>query len=672
MRLAFLILFVLTFSACDNEFISSSGKFDDGETVSDRKYKFFNSRSPENTTGRKSLSRGTDRFFNIDALDGGAAGTALIIPASGKKVEMNLVNASIKAAAEAVLGKTLNRSYVVSDNVKGRITIQTTGPVPKSALFDLFVAGLELNNTRIEKEGNVLRIVPGRGGSRQYRSVQNAGVGGSAIVVAPLKYISASQMVTLLQPSIEDGLKVSADKRRNLLLLSGNKAQLRSAIDAMNLFDVDVLKGKSVALIRLEAAAPKAVVKELDIIFETAEGGSLQDVVQFVPNPRLKSILVITSRSKYLADAQKWIQELDRTAGGARRYSQVYELQNRSAADLAPIMAELMNGLTEAPSAEVSSKNEELASLGGDGGQIQILADDVQNAIIARALTKEHKEIKQLIARLDISLKQVMLEATIAEVTLNDDLNLGVGWFFQNGNFKTEFSSNSSGAVGSTYPGFSAVFGTTNARVALNALASITDVKIISSPTILVQDNKEAVLQIGDQVPIATRNAIDVTNPDAAIISTIEYRDTGVILKVRPRIGNSGRVVLDIAQEVSDVATTTTSGIDSPTISQRKIHTSVIIENGATLVLGGFIQERDNLTNAKVPGLGDVPILGNLFKNKSKRRIRTELLILIRPRVIHDAAEADAATEYWRKKLSGPNKILKTGLGKTTHILPSN
>ncbi len=671
MRWIALILLALSISACESSFIPSSGKFDSDQIGSGRDYQNGNSRNPGTTVGKKSLSRGTDQFFNPDALDSSSPETAVIIPVGGKKVEMNLVNASIKSAADAVLGQTLKLPYVVSDEVTGRMTVQTTGPVPKSALYDLFVAGLEVNNARVEKEGNVLRIVPGRAGSKKYRSVQNASLGGSAIVVAPLKYISASQMTTLLHPSIEDGLSVVTDKKRNLLLLSGNSAQLNSAIDAMNLFDVDVLKGKSVALVRLEAADPDAVVEELNLIFETAEGGSLQDVVQFVANPRLKSILVITTRSKYLADAQKWIRELDRTAGGARRYSVIYELQNRSAQELAPILAELMNAQTTETSGEYTEGETELSALGVESAGVQILADDAQNAIVARALKNEHDEIKRLVVQLDTSLRQVMLEATIAEVTLNDDLAYGVGWFFKNGNFSTTFSPNSTGGVGSQFPGFSAVFGTGNTQVALNALASITDVKIISTPTLMVLDNKEAILQIGDQVPIATRSSVDATNPNAPIVSTIEYRDTGVILKVRPRIGNSGRVVLEIEQEVSDVASTTTSGIDSPTIRQRKVQTNIVVNDGSTLALGGIIQESDNATNAKVPGLGDIPLIGAAFRNKSRRSLRTELLILIRPRVVRDGAEARAVTDYWRKKLAGPNKILQTGLGKKVHKLPT-
>ena len=192
--------------------------------------------------------------------------------------------------------------------------------------------------------------------------------------------------------------------------------------------------------------------------------------------------------------------------------------------------------------------------------------------------------------------------------------------------------------------------------------------KIISAPTLMVIDNKEGVLQIGDQVPIVTSQSQDQT-ANAPILSQVEYRDTGIILRVRPRIGNGGRVTLEISQEVSDVAETDTSGIDSPTIRQRKVQTSVALTDGQTLALGGLVQESDNLTRSEVPGLGRVPVVGNLFRSKDSRRGRTELLILIRPRVILNEGDANSATAYWRTKLSGANSTLERGLGTPRHTI---
>jgi general secretion pathway protein D len=174
----------------------------------------------------------------------------------------------------------------------------------------------------------------------------------------------------------------------------------------------------------------------------------------------------------------------------------------------------------------------------------------------------------------------------------------------------------------------------------------------LSSPSLVVLDNKTATLQVGDQVPIVTQTARGITATDAPIVNSVQLKDTGVILSVTPRVNDSGRVILDIQQEVSSVVKTTTSGIDSPTIQQRKIKTSVVVTDGEALALGGLIQERETNGKAKVPVLGDVPFLGAAFRHKTSNVSRTELIIFIRPRVIRDMEEARRITKEFRSELS--------------------
>lgn len=605
---------------------------------------------------RVAMQRGSDVVFDSDALSDSAT-RAEIRAAGGGNVEISLVNASIEAAAKAVLADTLGLDYVVADGVQGRITIQTTSPVPREVLLDLFDAALGANGARMQKSGDTVQIVAGVSGSSSFRLAGQNGRGGSSIIVAPLRYVSASEMLNLLKPQIDQGLNVVPDSRRNILLLSGPADVTESALDALNIFDVDVLSGKSVALVRLTSGEPEAVVEQAQALFETEEGGALRGVVEFVPNERLGSVLVISSRAAYLDRAVRWIRELDRPGPGSGQYLATYNLQNRSAVEVAPILANLLGA------GEVVDGEGEAAL--GDTTGTRVAADDSRNALVVRAPRAQHAEIEGLLRELDSPARQVLLEATIAEVTLNDRLDIGTRWFFENGNFDFRFSDQA-GAVAGNDTGFTAVFGTGSADVALSALAAVTDVKIISAPTLMVIDNKEGVLQIGDQVPIVTSQSQDQT-ANAPILTQVEYRDTGIILRVRPRIGAGGRVTLEISQEVSDVAETETSGIDSPTIRQRRVQTSVALIDGQTLALGGLVQESDRMTRSEVPGLGRVPVVGNLFRNKDSRRGRTELLILIRPRVILSEGDANSATAYWRTKLSGANSTLETGLGRPRH-----
>jgi len=666
MRVATILsmLSIVGLTACTETVTTSSGVY--GEDVKTERRSLFKTRSnvpEEEQPGVRpgALARGNDQFVNPSRSGKTQTTKAIVVPRDGKMVEVSLVNASIPAAAKAVLGDALEQRYTVSNRLEGTITIQSTGPIPKEALLELFEAALSANGARLEKDGNVIKVVPGISGNTAFR-LASEGIGeGANIIVAKLEYISAAQMANLLQPLIAEGLTAVADKPRNLIMMTGAPSQLEAALDALNLFDVDVLSGKSIALVELNSADPEAIVDELNVIFENEEGGNLEGVIEFVPNKRLGSVLIITSRARYLPKAQKWIRELDRTASGASRYIETYELQNRSAVDVAPVLNDL---LAEGISGESEDKPETDATSGS-----RVAADKARNSLLVRATRSEHREIRNLLNEIDSSPQQVMLEATIAEVSLNDELDLGVRWFFQSGNFDFTFSDATSGSTGSSFPGFSAVFGAGGDMAAINALAGVTDVKIISSPTLMVLDNEEAILQIGDQVPVATQSSTDTSTGSAPTITTIEYRDTGVILKVKPNVSRNGRVVLNVTQEVSSVAETQTSGIDSPTIRQRKIATNVLLNDGTTLALGGLVQESDTKTVTKVPGLGDAPVVGGLFRKTESNKRRSELLILIRPRVVYTESDSRTVTEYWRSKLSGANTILKTGLGSPKHTV---
>jgi general secretion pathway protein D len=245
-----------------------------------------------------------------------------------------------------------------------------------------------------------------------------------------------------------------------------------------------------------------------------------------------------------------------------------------------------------------------------------------------------------------------MIEATIAEVTLNDELKFGLRWYLNGNSSTTSFTDDAAGAVSSVFPGFSYALTAAKLTATLNALNTITDVNIVSSPTLTVMDNKTATLQIGDQVPITTQSAVSVLTTGAPVVNSVTYKDTGVILSITPRINDSGRVLLDIEQEVSSVASTTSSGIDSPTIHQRRIKTSVTVNNGEGLALGGMIQDSKTVSHTQVPIVGDIPVIGNAFKSKDNTMVKTELIVIITPHVIRNLTEARAVTDEFRRQMS--------------------
>lgn len=588
---------------------------------------------------------GTDDFLGED----GPSDQELVELDDSGEFTLNLVGVPIDQAAKAVLGDALKKNYTIDPKVTGSVTLQTTRPLSAQDLLETFRTVLELNGAALTASDDLVKIVPTGSAARRVSGRTDLSAGGGRIVAVPLRYISTTEMVRLLDPISAGTLQLQAIPNRNVLLIGGTRDEINSAIEAVNLFDVDVMKGKSVGLFKLRAAEPEAVVAELQSIFETGDGGSLQNVVNFIPSQRLGAIIVVTSRSSYLADAEQWIRDLDSAAGGTKRRPVVYSLQNRAAADLAPILAEMIGDVTEGETETLE-------------GNAKVVADDAKNAIVVWGNDSEQESFARLIRSLDTTPVQVLLEATIAEVTLNDELNFGLRWYYENGGNSARLSDAPNGAVSSTFPGLSLLFENQNAGAALNALQSVTDVNVVSSPSILVVDNKEASLQIGDQVPIATQQSRDTENPDAPIINTISFRDTGIILKIKPRVSSSGQVVLDIEQEVSSVTNTTTSGIDSPTISQRKIKTSVVVSDGKTIALGGLIEESRNRTTAGLPGNGKIPVLGALFRNRKDKIGKTELLILITPKVIRDGHEAQTVTDELRGRIIGADGVITGGV----------
>jgi len=259
-----------------------------------------------------------------------------------------------------------------------------------------------------------------------------------------------------------------------------------------------------------------------------------------------------------------------------------------------------------------------------------------------------------LLDRLDQVPLQVLIEATIAEVTLNDRLRFGLQVALRSGNFGIAINPEPRGAADSVLPGlFGQIALGGDSRVVLDALSGITNVNVVSSPQLMVLSNQTAVLQVGDQVPIATQSAtsLDVTN--GRVVNSIQLRDTGVILRVTPRVNSSGLIGMDIEQEVSDVVPTDTSRIESPTIRQRRVRSTVAVQSGETVALGGLIRSTVDQTRSFIPGLRDIPILGALLGSTEANDGRTELLVLITPRIVRNSEEARALTAELRSRLRG-------------------
>lgn len=618
------------------------------------------------------------------------------------EVTLNVVDADLREVVRLVLEDTLGANYVIDPAVEGRITVQTSRPVPVEDLVPMLDAVLRVNGAAVVEAGEFYQIVPidralTSGAAPDVRPLPDAGRQGFGVRVVPLRFVSATQMTELIAPFAPSGGNVQADPVRNLLLLAGSSDQLATLSDLVAIFDVDWLQGMSFGLFPLETADAEQLVAELQEVFGLVEEGPLTGVLRFVPIERLNAVLVISAQPTYIDQAETWIERLDQAAPGAGRRVYVYPVQNGRASDLAEVLGQLFDlesarvgepdllapGLeeaelgsllesqmefdegagpepTEPPTQRSSPTQDQLGAQAfgrGDSGiegDVRIIADATTNSLVIRAVAEDYRKIESALEQLDILPLQVLIEATIAEVSLRDELRYGVEWFFRFGEQEFTLSDAADGAVSSTFPGFSALFTSSDdVRLVIDALESVSDVNIISSPQLMVLDNQTAQLQVGDEVPIITRQTQSTIDVDAPVVNTVEQRQTGVILSVTPRVNASGLVLMEIQQEVSDVIETTTSGIDSPTISQRRIASTVAVQSGETVALGGLIEDGRQDDTRGVPLASRIPVVGWLFGRTATSSERTELLVLITPRVVRDPNQARAVTEELRQRLRG-------------------
>lgn len=298
-----------------------------------------------------------------------------------------------------------------------------------------------------------------------------------------------------------------------------------------------------------------------------------------------------------------------------------------------------------------------------DNDRYKVGVDDAKNALIVMATPEDYRRIRQVIETLDVLPNQIYLEATIAEVRLNDTLRFGVRWFMQAHPNLFGFSSSPGGApaantvlgnnllgatVNAAFPGFAYAYRTFNQQVTLNALNGISDVNIISTPSLTVLDNREAILQVGDQIPVQTLSSVSAIGNT---FNSVSYTNTGVILKITPHISESGRVMLEIEQEVSNVDPNTDPTSTTPRIQQRRVKTQVVVNDSESLMLGGLVKNQTGIAAAQIPVAGDVPIVGSLFKDKTNAIEKQELIIMITPHVVRSLSEGREITEEYKRKL---------------------
>jgi general secretion pathway protein D len=607
----------------------------------------------------------------------------------GDAVSLNFEQAPLTEVVHAIMGDILELNYIVEHPINGKVTLRTRTPVPRDQLFDILESLLQANGALMVRDGDGRFFISASGQMRQLKpsvAASAAGVVGFSTIVVPLQFISAKNMAEILAPVADEDAFVRIDDLRNLLMLAGSRAQLQGWQEIITTFDVDLLKSMSVGIFPIENTSLEEIEEALSTLMGKEDGGlaeglaGIGSVVRILPVERLNSIMVVTPRAHYLERIELWIKRLDQAPDKNFELSlHVYPVQNTNASHLADLLSTIFGGsgkgggrAAKAGVAPGLTPETVSASGGGAGaggrssspssvvaGDVRVVADEENNSLLIYATGKEYRKIQSALERLDIAPTQVIIEASIIEVTLNDDLRYGLEWSLNGGlggSYEGTARLIEGRAVAPKVPGFSysVINGAGDIRVVLNALASENLLNVISSPSVMVLDNQTAVIQVGDQIPIETGNTV---TDGGNTITSIQYKDTGVHLEVTPSVNAGGMVTMDIDQSVTDVGPVDTDGAGERTFLERKINSRVSVKSSESVVLGGLIRENKSSGSSGIPLLHNLPFIGALFGTKVIEDSRTELLVIITPRVIYSESDLRDVSREMRSQMQGLDLI---------------
>ncbi len=535
-----------------------------------------------------------------------------------KQIILNFENADISTVIETV-GDILDLNYILAPGVSGQVTIQSNSKFPVSDLFSVFQAILEMNNLTAVKEGSFYTILPidqARGlpllvekGKKINMTLES----GFVTQIISVEHVKASDAASILRNLLPRGADLIVYEPTNILILTARPNALNRVMKILEAVDIEDTETEAVRtfVYYVEHGEAKSLTKILKTIYTEGKSGGIR-----------------------------------RASIASRKRTTAQKRNSKKALSATP-------GTTTTISSEVS-------------GEVVISAYDDINAIIIKATPKNYLAIVDALKKLDIPRKQVLIDVMVAEVTLSENEEFGVEWLLKTDKDPRIVTGSLTGgnvaglenAANFALGAVASVFDSDKFNAIINMFASNNQLKVIASPSILATDNKEARIEVGDDVPTATGN-LSIDNSTGTTLGQIQYRTTGTILEVTPYINAKDMVTLKISQEISNMKSETVGGIDSPVFSSRKAKTTAIVQDGHTLVIGGLIKESIRSKQKGVPYLSSIPIIGFLFGNTSDDVIRTELLIMVTPHIITYPEDAKAITEEYKNRVRHIRKRLE-------------
>ena len=595
------------------------------------------------------------------------------IQSMAKGVVLNFSDVDISTMVKFISDLT-GKNFVMDDRVKGKISVFSPTKLSNEEAFNVFTSVLELKGFTVVQAGKVYKIIPTsmarQSGMRILSDLERGPVNEAYVArVITLDNIPAQDAVPFLQPMVSKDGYISSFGPGNMLLVVDSALNIQKLLGILELIDTDQRRGGGEAVFLKNASAESVanVVREWLGSKDKGQKTTGQGVTSasgslIVPDTRLNALILFGS-DKDKDDIKKLIATLDVVPPTSSSKVNVYYLENADATEVAKVLDGVVKGSAAAAATGGTTQAANAAPQQSpfEGGKITITPDKATNSLVIMASPTDYQNLLQVIQKLDKRRRQVFVQALIAEISLDKLRELGLQWSLlgaaTNGQSVSVVGQYDPQGAISTILTTLATSGLTslvtipssstpaNFAAVLQALQSNSAVNVLSTPTILTSDNKEAEIFVGQNVPFITSTSV-VTGGISQ--QSVERKDIGIDLKITPQISEGAYVKLDIYQEISAVVPTvksanTVSASDLVT-TKRSAKTSVVVKDKDTVVIGGLIQDQDTVTDNKVPFLGDIPGLGWLFKSTSKERTKTNLLIVLTPRIIRGAEElADVA-----------------------------
>ena len=637
------------------------------------------SSTPTSSAGRLPLMRRriAAAVMTLVTLVGSPAAVFAVEPTSGSAV-MNFVGADIESVIKAV-GQYTNMTFIIDPRVKGTINLVSEKPVTKAQAFSLLTSALRLQGYTVVMGDNFAKVVPEADAKLQAGPAQNLSIRGDQIAtqIFRLNYESAANLVAVLRPLISPNNTINANPGNNSLVITDYADNLRRLGKIIAALDAPASSDLEIVPVRYAIATDLAQIVNRLLEQSAVPGVADSGKISVLADSRTNSLIVRAPSQARSNLAKSLIARLDQPTAQPGNVHVVY-LRNADATKLAQTLRSVMSNDTSAPQATPPSQPQAQPAGGASSGPLQqsgagatpqaalavggaagfIQADATTNTLIITASEAVYRNLRTVIDQLDVRRAQVYIESLIVEVSAKKAAEFGVQWLGLSGNSKSDYRIGAASTAstdnilglaaaakaGTTIPSVGTgltlgIFRNINGALGLGAVARALETddgtNILSMPNLITLDNEEARIIVGQNVPFITGQYTTQASGGGAGVNpfqTVERKDVGLSLRVRPQVSEGGTVKMAIYQETSAVQSTTNSaGIIT---SKRSIDTNVIVDDGQIIVLGGLIEDTVNDGNEKVPGLGDIPVVGNLFKYQKRNRSKTNLMVFLRPTII--------------------------------------